>query len=276
MKNIFAIFAVAAMLFTACEPANNPDNPQNENQQIKLTSPEEIKVSSGSAMAFITYEILEMVEGAEVSAEANVEWISNFKYNQQGKITFTTEANPDGEPREGIITVSYDKSKLEVKVIQSLSETPTNKVIEVSNLQIKYYGIQGGMYNYYLAFSNEGWTSGHDYNVPNAQFYFVDLYLMEAPEDLNNITIPNGTYEYDPTNAGMANTFTETYSWYQINDEYGNAPSANQISYEKGKLIVEDGKVTLQVTMQINHVQEHHEVFFEGDYTAIDCSNEGM
>lgn len=274
MKNILSIFAIIALLFTACEPTT--DEPQAENQQIKLTSDATIKVGSGNAMAFITYEILEVVEGAEVKAEADVEWISNFKYNQQGKITFTTEANPDDEPREGVITVSYDKSKFEVKVEQALSEAPTNKVVEVSNLQIKYYGIQGGMFNYYLAFSDEGWTSDHYYNVPNAKFYFVDLFLLESPEDMNNIIIPNGTYEYDPTNSGMANTFTESYSWYQINDEYGNASSANQISYEKGKLIVEDGKVTLQVTMQINHVQEHHEVVFEGDYTAIDCSNEGM
>ena len=96
MKNILSIFAIIALLFTACEPTT--DEPQAENQQIKLTSNATIKVGSGSTMAFITYEILEVVEGAEVKAEADVEWISNFKYNQQGKITFTTEANPDGEP----------------------------------------------------------------------------------------------------------------------------------------------------------------------------------
>ena len=271
MKNIFRLFAFVSLLFAACEQTDGPA----QMQQIKLTSNQTINVSSSSAMAFLTYEILEIVEGAEVKAEADVEWIGNFKYNQQGKITFTVEQNPNDYEREGVVTVMYDKSKFEVKVIQALNEAPSNKVVEVSNLQIKYFGIQGGMQNYYLAFSNEGWTSSYTYNVPNARYYFVDLYLLEAPADMSNITIPNGTYEYDPTNSGMANTFTETYSFYQINDESGNASQEAQISYEKGgKLIVEDGKVTLEVSMQINHVQEWHKVVFEGDYTAIDCSNE--
>lgn len=273
MKKILSFFAIAALLFTACEkPESN--NPGDTTSQIKLISNDVINVSSASSMAFIQYEILDMVAGAEVKAESNVSWIGHFDYKQQGKITFTTEKNPDGEPREGIITVTYDKSKFEVKIIQALSEAPSNKLVEVEYLQIKYFGIQGGMHNYYLAFSNEGWNSTHTYNVPNARFYFVDLYLLESPEDLSNITLPNGEYEYDPTNSGFANTFTETYSWYQLNDEYGNASQANQISYETGKLIIEDGKVTLEVRMQIDHVQETHKVVFEGDYTAIDCSNE--
>ena len=273
MKKILSFFAIAALLFTACEM---PEGQTETSQQIKLTSAEEIKVGSGSAMAFITYEILEVIEGAEVSATANVEWIGNFKYNQQGKVTFTTEANPDDEPREGIITISYDKTQLDVKVIQALSEAPTNKEIKANYLQGKYYGLQGGMYNYYIAFSDLGMSSDNMFYTPNAHYYMVDLYMMEEPADMNNIVIPVGEYDYDPTNSGIENTFVESWSWYQINDEAGNAPSTNQINYDKGKLIVEEGKVTLEVTMQINHIQETHKVVYEGDYYLLDCTNEGV
>ena len=215
---------------------------------------------------------------AEVKAEANVSWIGNFDYKQQGKINFTVEKNPDGEPREGVITVSYDKSQLEVKVIQALSETPTNKEIKAPLLQGKYYGnyagLQYGMYNYYVVFSDLGMDASNMFGTPNARYYFVDLYLDTPPADLNNIVVPNGVYEYDITNSGFANTFTHSCSWYQVNDDTGFAVPGYQIHYEKGKLTVEDNKVTLEVTMQLDHMQKNHTVVYEGSHSLIDCTNE--
>ena len=274
MKNILSILAAVALLFTACEPAT--ETPGAESQQIKLTSNETIKVGSGSAMAFLTYEILESVEGASVNATADVNWIVNFDYKQQGKINFTVEKNPNGEPREGVITVTYDKSKFEVKVIQSLSEQPTNKVINMPILQGKYYGYTQGLYNYYLAFSDLGMDANHMFKTPNAHFYFVDLYLDTTPSDMDNIVVPNGTYEFDKSNAGFANTFTDSFSWYQINDESGFASENNQMHFDKGSITIEDGKVTLEVTLEVNHMQETHKVVYEGDYYLIDCTNENM
>ena len=270
MKKFLSFFGIVALLFTACE--NPKDDVNGNNEQIKLTSSAEVKVNSGSAMAFINYEILEMVAGAEVKAEANVSWIGNFDYRQQGKINFTVERNPDAEPREGVITVSYDKSKLEVKIIQALSEAPTNKQINTPLLQGKYYGVQGGLFNYYLVFSDLGLDANNMYSTPNAHYYFVDLYLPNAPEDMENIIVPNGEYEYDITNSGWPNTFTQSFSWYHINDETGF--QLGTAHYDTGKLIVEDGKVTLEVTLTIDARQENHKVVYEGDYSLLDCTNE--
>ena len=273
MKNILSLFSIVALLFAACEPANVPSTGK-ETEQIKLTSDATINVSSSSAMAFLSYQILEIVDGAEVKAEADVNWITNFDYKQQGKIQFTVERNPDAEVREGTITVSYDKSKFEVKVIQALSEAPTNKEIKVELLQGKYYGIVQGMYNYYILFTDLGMDSNNGFTTPNAYYYFVDLYLLTEPEDMSNIVIPNGEYEYDATNSGYANTFMEGFSWLQINDESGWPMS--QSHYEKGKLIVEDGKITLDVTFQIDNVQVNHKVVYEGDYALLDCTSENI
>lgn len=273
MKNILSLFSIVALLFAACEPANDPSTGK-ETEQIKLTSDATINVSSSSAMAFLSYQILEIVDGAEVKAEADVNWITNFDYKQQGKIQFTVEKNPDAEVREGTITVSYDKSKFEVKVIQALSEAPTNMEIKAELLQGKYYGIVQGMYNYYILFTDLGMDSNNNFMTPNAYYYFVDLYLLTDPEDMSNIVIPNGEYEYDVTNSGYANTFMESFSWFQTNDESGWPMS--QAHYEKGKLIVEDGKITLDVTFQVDNVQVNHKVVYEGDYALLDCTSENM
>lgn len=272
MKNIFALFAAMAMLFVACEPA--VEEPTPSSQQIKLTTDAAITINSGSTMGFIKYEILEQIEGAEVKAEADVDWIGSFDYSSQGKIGYSVQANPNAEPRVGVITISYDKSTLTVTITQKLSEAPTNEQITATYLQGKYFGLQSGLYNYYLAFSDLGLDSNDKYSVPNAHYYFVDLYLDVEPTDMNNIVVPNGVYEFDITNSGFANTFTESFSWYQINNEQGYALPEDQIHFEVGKLTVEDGKVTLEVRMQIDYMQKTHVVTYEGAYSLIDCTNE--
>lgn len=276
MKNILSIFSIFALLFTACEPVQV--DPQDANQQIKLITNNTVNVGSGSAMGLIQYEILDMIQGAEVKAEADVEWIINFDFKQQGKIQFTVEKNPDAVKREGTITITYDKSTLKVKVIQALSEAPTNQEIKIEKLQGKYYGnyagLQWGMYNYYVVFTDLGMDASNEFYTPNAHYYFVDLYLDTPPADLNNIVVPNGVYEYDISNSGFMNTFTESCSWYQINDESGSTSPDYQIHYDKGTVTFEDGKVTLEVTLEIDHTQQNHKVIYEGDYSLLDCTSE--
>ena len=268
MKKLLSILALLSLIVTACEPAGN----EVKNAAIKLLTDSEVNISSGSAMGFLKYELVSPIEGATVEATADVDWIGNFGYKEMGKITYNVEKNPEEDPREGVITVTYDKSSFQVTINQAGNPAPTNKTISDFKLYGKYYGIQAGMYNYYLIFSDLGLDSNNSYIVPNAHYYFVDLYLLETPADMENITIPVGTYEFDKTNSGFANTFTDTYSWYQINDEQGNAPSKNQISYESGKLIVEEGKVTLEVTLYIDDVLEKHTVIYEDDYAFINES----
>ena len=271
MKKILSFFAIAAMLFTACEKPVD-ENPSESTEQIKLISENVVKVNSGSAMAFINYEILDIVEGAEVKATANVSWIGNFDYKQQGKINFTVEKNPDGEPREGVITVSYDKSQFEVKVIQALSENPTNKEIKAPLLQGKYYGNVQGLYNYYLTFSDLGMDASNMFSTPNAYYYFVDLYLEVEPSDMSHIKVPVGVYEFDANNMPIGDTFKEQWSWYQINDESGFPVS--QIHYESGKFTVEENKITLEITLTVDHVQETHKIVYDGDDSLLDCTSE--
>lgn len=275
MKNIYAILAVVAMLFVACEPTvEGPDG----QSQLKLTTSDAVTVGSGNAMGFIKYEILESVEGAEVKAEADVNWICDFDYSSTGQIGYSVKANPDAEPRTGVITVSYDKSSFTVTVTQKLSENPTNEYITATYLQGKYFGnyagLQDGMYNYYVVFSDLGMDASNNFGTPNAHYYFVDLYLDTPPTDLNNIVVPNGVYEYDITNSGFMNTFTESCSWYQINDETGFAIPGYQIHYDKGTVTFEDGKVTLEITLEIDHMQKTHVVTYEGAHSLLDCTNE--
>jgi hypothetical protein len=108
--------------------------------------------------------------------------------------------------------------------------------------------------------------------TPNAYYYFVDLYLEVEPSDMSHIKVPVGVYEFDANNMPIGDTFKEQWSWYQINDESGI--DASQTHYESGILTVEENKVTLEITMTIDNIQETHKVVYEGDYSLLDCRNE--
>ncbi len=265
MTKYLSIISFFALIFTACEKSEEAAN----KSAIKLITESEINVGPGSAMGFIKYELITPVDGASVEATANVDWIGNFGYKEMGKITYTVEQNPNETSRTGVITVTYNDSSFDVTIYQAENPAPTNKTITDFQLTGKYYGIQSGLYNYYLIFNDRGLDSGNMYNVPDARFYFVDLYLDKTPEDINNITIPLGTYEFDKSNSGFAGTFTDSFSWYQQNDANGMPIVGNQIHYDKGKLTVEEGKITLEVSLMINDIPENHTIMYEGDYSLI-------
>ena len=65
MKKLLSIVALFALIFTACETANE----ETKKSGIKLTTDSEVTVSSGSAMGFIKYELTAPVEGATVVKE---------------------------------------------------------------------------------------------------------------------------------------------------------------------------------------------------------------
>ncbi|MBP3548261.1 MAG: BACON domain-containing protein [Alistipes sp.] len=287
MKKIFAFLTIAAILFAACEEitnggegnnggGDNNGNNTTDGPQIVLKSNENITVGNGNVMGFISYTLINPEEGLTVEATANVDWIGEFSYKDMGKVGYKVEKNPNIEPRTGVVTITYGEQAVSVNLTQEGNPEPTNIVVDVPILTGHYYGNVQGLYNFYLVFSDKGMSSyeailNHNYfNVPNAYYYVVDLYLTTAASNAE-CTVPNGTYGFDRNSNGWPDQFGHKFSWLQINDEGGFA--ASQTLFETGTLTVEDGKVTLSVTMN-NKAQEveSHTVVFEGDYSLVDMS----
>ena len=263
------------------------DNPGGENggneddgtPKIKITSKVNTTIGPGSVVGRISYELINPVEGLTVEAKSNVEWLGEFDYKDMGKIGYRAEKNPSENPREGVITVTYGESSVDVNVTQEGNPLPTDKFIEAPMLTGHYYGNIQGLYNFYLAFTDKGMSAyepiAHPFyyfDVPNAWYYTVDLYLDRPAEYTEGepIIVPNGKYGFDASSQGWPNMFGHEFSWLQQNDEYGNCPP--QTLFNTGELVVEDGKVTLKVTMTVEGIEETHTVTYEGDYELVDMT----
>lgn len=283
MKRLFAILPLFVALLVACDtdtPTTQP-GPDVDGPSVEITSSTEVTLGQGSSAGLIIrYKLHNASEEYTLEATSDVDWINSFDLSKDGLIKFSVDANPSPILREGVITLKYAESAATVKVIQKEEAAPEPQVIVAEHLDIKYYGITPGtmLHNYYLAFSNNGMDANNYYTVPDSKYYFVDLFTEQAPTDLNNITIPFGVYNYDSNNSGNSGTFTSSYSWYQIIDEYGaivrDLNGNGWFDYQTGVLTVEQGKVTLDVMMNIFGVQELHRVIFEGEYNMLDCTAE--
>ena len=146
MKNILSFFAIAALLFTACEKpeTGNTDDPQGS-EQIRLISSDVINVGSGAAMGLIQYEILEMVTGAEIKAEADVDWIINFDYKQQGKTLWDAMVDmyeEYGYYKEGLATMTLkgvDGAKEIQTMMTNFRENPPKELGGFKVLAVRDY-----------------------------------------------------------------------------------------------------------------------------------------
>ncbi|MBQ8492814.1 MAG: BACON domain-containing protein [Alistipes sp.] len=282
MKRIFTFFTIALLAFAACEPVDNQEGGDNTNgimPGVKVNKTE-MTIGSGSVMSYVTYELINPTEGMTLVATADVDWISEFDYKDMGKVKFKAEFNPMAESRVGVITLTYGESSATVTITQEGNPEPTNIFIDAPILTGHYYGSSpywNGLYNLYLAFSDKGFSSceaikEHVYaNMPNAYYYLVDLYIDESTHDANNpFKVPIGTYDLDKASQGWPNMFGHVYSWLQYNDAEGF--SSSQTKFDEGKLIVEEGKVTLDVTMTIDGIEQNHVVVYKGDYSLIDMT----
>ena len=304
MKRIFTIFTIAMLALAACEPVdeggntngNGNENTEGENNgndntggenggneddgtpKIKITSKVNTTIGPGSVVGRISYELINPVEGLTVEAKSNVEWLGEFDYKDMGKIGYKAQKNPSENPRNGVISVSYGESSVDISITQEGNPAPTDKVVEAPILTGHYYGNVQGLYNFYLVFTDKGMSlyeprPNHNYfNVPNAWYYNIDLYLDKPAENKEGepIIVPNGTYGFDEVSQGWPNMFGHEFSWLQQNDAYGN--SGSQTLFDDGELVVEDGKVTLTVKMTIKGTEETHTVTYEGDYELVDMT----
>lgn len=129
--------------------------------EVDLTPVITVETSSPIAVPYtatngnsITYSITNVPEGAKVSADANVTWISNFAYTGN-TVTFDVDANyynspQNGAERSGVITLSY--SGAESKTI-TVVQAPA-PVITASPLSFELAGNQahsGNTINYSIS-----------------------------------------------------------------------------------------------------------------------------
>ena len=118
MKNFFALFTFAALLFSSCESITLPDNGNDEKNLLITESVIDVTAKGGEFA--ISYTISQECEGAVLTATSTTKWISNITVGD--KITFSVAENQSSEQRVGFINIGYGADEYTVGVQQRSKE----------------------------------------------------------------------------------------------------------------------------------------------------------
>jgi hypothetical protein len=119
-----------------------------EDPVLTLTSESEISFSADGGNGEIGYTLENPVEGINVVADSDAEWITNFAVAKD-KITFKVAANENKEPRTATITVEYGVLSFNVKITQEAKAGQSNNEIWYTSSNDKIVEPYSGYLNNY-------------------------------------------------------------------------------------------------------------------------------
>ena len=146
---------------------------------LVITSENPMEIGMDGGIGTITYTIENPVQGVELTAKNNVNWISQVTV-QSEKIIFQVAANT-GDAREGVITATYGmlEEKITVKQAEYVAPAPVFTFAPES-----------------LEVSVEGGAQSVAYTIENAIEGAEVVATCEAAW-VSNLTVANGTMTFD-------------------------------------------------------------------------------
>lgn len=139
-------------------------------------------------------------------------------------------------------------------------EEPEEVVLEAGYFGGEYYGdyYSPGVGNYYIHLSDNGFEDS-GYALPNTVYYTFDLYsTYYGGEEVERLSLPEGTYRLDMDDTFTEGTFSVAYSKYYYTDANGDV--VEQFQFEAGELVVTATEATLVATI----AGKQHKVTFAG------------
>lgn len=145
LSRLFMLLLALPLAFAACEPTPHVD--ETPDPVLTLTSAETLEFSAEGGQAEIAYTLANPVEGTELTATCEAEWVNAVAGD---KVRVTVEAN-DGDAREAKIVVAYGEQSFDVAVKQAAKAAKEylfdEEMAYAERVDLADYGFPG---NYYL------------------------------------------------------------------------------------------------------------------------------
>ena len=247
MKRFLSLFALVALMFTACE---------KESAEQSQTSVE------------VSQELVEFTtEGGEAEVSVTTKGLGNITVKEDASwleaqvsgsvIKLTAKANDAAATREVEVAVKYGTAEAKFTVKQAGSEYDV--VFEAKRFEGIYF--DSDVPNYYIILSDVGVNTDASAKA-NGTYYYFDMYRNIKADELNPV-LPEGEYTFDATNSYADKTFSDENSWYAVTGADGKV--AKSASFKEATVTVKSGKFSAIITMEDDTT---HYVSYEGNLVA--------
>lgn len=272
MKKLFALVALCAVAFSACENTGNEQTEQtNANLVLNITAPTNgiLEYPALGGVGEITFSLTEeetrSAAPAEVTATSDAEWITDITVGKN-KITFTVAKNEDVE-REDYITIKYKNQTKFVSIEQDGYERP-DVSFTATHLNGTYWGKFPTTTGFnYLIILGDMSSPHYLKKQPGATEYRFNIY-SDVSSAFNKVhRIPVGTYKIDHSSSGRPGTIDghQDQSYY-LSSNGTDAP------YADATMVVTETGIVVDVTFldgKKHHIEYHGDLVYEG-YTETD------
>lgn len=140
MRRVFILFVLFALLCSACEVESPTPNEQSKPEISVVGGIITMPASGGDAE--IKFSILNPVDGAQLEATSDVDWITDISVGES--VTFSVERN-HAEQRIGIVTLHYaDAEEVSVAIQQNEALASGDVRITISSERKTIFEAEGG------------------------------------------------------------------------------------------------------------------------------------
>ena len=267
MKKLFALVALCAVAFSACENTGNEQTEQtNANLVLKITNPSsgilEFPSAGGNGNILFTLaqEETRSTAPAKVTATSDAEWITDITVGND-KITFLVAQNED-EERSDYITIKYKDQVKFVAVEQAGYERP-DVTFKATHLNGTYWGkfptTKG--FNYLVILGDKSCPHYLTKEAGSTEYRF-NIY-SDVSSAFNKIhRVPVGTYKMDHSSSGDPGTIdgNKDQSYYLSSNDT-DSPFAD------ATMVVTETSIIVDVTFfdgEKHHVEYKGSLIYEG------------
>ena len=140
LKNLFYFLLALPLVFAACGENPEPEpGPEVKDPVLTLTCDNPLVFEAEGGEATIAYAIENAVEGVELQASCEAEWVENVTVAEN--ITFTVAVNEAEEARDAVLTVVYGDIEKSVAIQQAGKvEAPKAPVFELVSEETMEFG----------------------------------------------------------------------------------------------------------------------------------------
>ena len=250
MKRFLSLFALVALMFTACEKESAEQSQTSVEVSQELV---EFSTEGGEAEVSVTTK-----GSGNISVKEDASWLEAKVSGSLIKLT--AKANDAAATREVEVVVKYGTAEAKFTVKQTGSEYDV--VFEAKRFEGVYFGTEySDTPNYYIILSDIGANTDASLKA-NGTYYIFDMYRNIVADELNPV-LPEGEYKFDATDSYADKTFSDESSWYAVTGADGKP--AKSASFKEATVTVKSGKFSAIITMEDDTT---HYVSYEGDLVA--------
>lgn len=247
MKRFLSLYALVALMFTACEKESAEQSQTSVEVSQELV---EFTTEGGEAEVSVTTK-----GSGNITVKEDASWLEAKVSGSV--ITLTADANITPSVREVEVAVKYGTAEAKFTVKQAGSEYDV--VFEAKRFEGIYF--DSDVPNYYIILSDVGVNTDASAKA-NGTYYYFDMYRNIVADELNPV-LPEGEYKFDATNSFADQTFSDKDSWYAVTGADGKP--AKSASFKEATVTVKSGKFSAIITMEDDTT---HYVSYEGNLVA--------